>query len=97
MTGKIKIIGANNQAHLDWMEKEFENCTIEHAGGTAAVHSVKVPDRGEFPFELYKTIIIQDRIIFEGYAHFEDNLGRLAIEFFPKPIEVDPNDEVFNY
>ena len=95
MTGKIKIVGANNQSHLEWMEKEFENCKIDCNG--SAVHYVDVPARGSFPFDIYKTLVVEDRIIFEGYAHFDEILGRLAIEFFPKPIEVDPNNEVFNY
>jgi len=82
MTGKIKIIGANNKSHLDWMEKEFENCSIAFDGNT--LHYVKVPDRGEFPFEIYKTLLIEDRFIIEGYAHIDDSLGRLAIEFFPQ-------------
>lgn len=82
MTGKIKIIGANNRSHLDWMEKEFENCNICHDGNT--LHYIEVPDRGKFPFEIYKTLVISDRFIFEGYAHIEDSLGRLAIEFFPQ-------------
>jgi hypothetical protein len=43
-----------------------------------------MPERGEFPFDIYKTLVIEDRIIFEGYAHFEDTLGRLGIEFFPQ-------------
>lgn len=82
MIGKIKVIGANNRSHLDWMEKEFENCNIIHNGNT--LHFIKVPDRGEIPFEIYKSILIEDRIIFEGYASIENELGRLAIEFFPQ-------------
>jgi hypothetical protein len=82
MTGKIKVIGANNRSHLEWMEKEFENCSICHNGNT--LHLIKIPDRGEIPFEIYKSIFIEDRIILEGYAHIEDSLGRLGIEFFPQ-------------
>lgn len=82
MIGKIKVIGANNRSHLDWMEKEFENCSIIHDGN--ALHVIEVPERGKIPFEIYKTLIIQDRFIFEGYASIEDGFGRLAIEFSPQ-------------
>lgn len=82
MIGKIKIIGANNQTHLDWMEKEFENCELDHQG--SSVHNIKIPDRGDFPFDIYKTIFIKDRIVLEGFARIEDSTGRLAIEFFPQ-------------
>ena len=81
MLGKIKVIGANNQFH-EWMEKEFENCKIDGSG--SAIHYVDVPERGSFPFDIYKTFVVEDRIIFEGYASFEETLGRLAIEFFPQ-------------
>lgn len=79
MLGKIKVIGANNQSHLDWMEKEFSNCSIQHNGHS--FHIVKVPECGEFPFDIYKTLILEDRIIFEGHANIEGSHGRLAIEF----------------
>lgn len=82
MTGKIKIIGANNQSHIGWMEMEFENCTIDNDGGQ--VHSVKIPERGEFPFDIYKCVIVENRIALEGYAHIDGSLGRLAIEFCPQ-------------
>ena len=82
MLGKIKVIGANNRSHLDWMEKEFENCSICHNGNT--LHFIKIPERDEIPFEIYKTILIEDRMILEGYANIEDMLGRLAIEFSPQ-------------
>lgn len=82
MTGKIKIIGANNKTHLEWMEKEFENCSILHNG--SSFHVVSVPERGEFPFDIYKSLIIADRMIFEGHANIEGSHGRLAIEFFPQ-------------
>lgn len=79
MIGTIKIIGANNSTHVEWMEKSFENCKIIHKHGT--VHDVSVPERGEFPFEITNTWVIEDCFIFEGYAHIEDSLGKLAFEF----------------
>jgi hypothetical protein len=82
MIGKIKIIGANNQTHLDWMEKEFVNCELEHQGGS--IHNIKIPDRVDVPFDIYKSLFTKDRVILEGFARIEDCTGRLAIEFFPQ-------------
>lgn len=81
MTGTIKIIGANNSSHLEWMELDFPECKITHSESNPASHIVEVPNKGSFPFEITKTWILEDYFIFEGFAHIEDSLGKLAFEF----------------
>lgn len=83
MTGTIRIIGANNQSHLDWMEKTFEECTLNHVGENNT-HLLTISDKGAIPIDIYKTWVISDKIIFEGYAVIEDEMGRLAFEFVPQ-------------
>jgi hypothetical protein len=83
MTGSIKIIGANNQSHLGWMEKTFENCFLDHVGENNT-HLLVLPENGKIPIDIYKTWVISDKIIFEGYASIENEMGRLAFEFSPQ-------------
>lgn len=83
MTGTIRIIGANNQSHLDWMEKTFENCFLDHTGENNT-HLLVLPQNGSIPIDIYKTWVISDKIIFEGYAVIENEMGRLAFEFVPQ-------------
>lgn len=84
MIGTIKIIGANNATHLEWMEKDFSGCNIKHDQMNPSVHHVEVPERGTFPLEITKCWLLDDYFIFEGFAHIEDSLGKLAFEFRPE-------------
>ena len=83
MTGTIKIVGANNATCPEWMGKQYENCKIEFDTQQNA-HILEVPERGDVHVEIYRSWIMEDCFVFEGYAHIEDTLGRLAIEFYPK-------------
>lgn len=83
MIGTIKIIGANNQSHLDWMEKTFEKCSFLY-GGSNNTHIISVPEKGEITIDIYKAWALEDRFAFEGFANIDDSLGRLAFEFQPE-------------
>lgn len=85
MIGTIRIIGANNQSHLDWMEKTFEGCSLHHVGENNT-HLLTVLDKGAIPIDIHKTWVVSDHMIFEGFANIENELGRLAFEFKPNEV-----------
>jgi len=88
MIGKIKVIGANNQTHLEWINKEFEGCKLFFNG---SYHVLERPDTTVMFYEIYKTLILEDKFVFEGHASINGSLGRLALEFTPIALSMSPS------
>jgi len=80
MDGQIKVVGAN-KVFKHWFNLETSgNISYKYH----KIYSINTPS-GDFNFEIYNFVILDDFLEFEGWAIDEESQGgRLAIQFSPK-------------
>lgn len=80
MDGQIKVVGANKKFnHLFDLQTTGKIDYKYHK-----IYSLSTPS-GNFNFEIYNFVILDDFLEFEGWAIDEESEGgRIAIQFSPK-------------
>jgi hypothetical protein len=82
MEGQIKVIGANE------LLEEYKD--LEDSGSLLSIdeahYDLKIGEE-TFYYQIYKNVIAEDSIEFEGWAATKDEkVGRLGIKFTPKTL-----------
>jgi hypothetical protein len=88
MTGKIKIVGTNAATYF-LRDQEDNQATLVSSG---LLHNLTFKGQ-EFLFDLKKTIVIENAILFWGWLSNNQSAGQICFEFEQKKLDLRLNTE----
>jgi hypothetical protein len=91
MTGKIKIVGTNTATNFLRGQEDNEATLIS----SGLLHNLKFKGE-EFLFDLKKTTVIENTILFWGWLSNEWSAGQICFEFEQKRLDPESNIEDSN-